>query len=968
MFRQCLAAIAASTLPPHEVIVADDGSTDDTVVTAASAGARVIRTDRPGSGPALARNAAAATASGDLLFFCDADVAIRPDTLAHIQQVFAADPGLTALFGSYDDQPGDPGFISQYKNIFHHYVHQHAAGEASTFWSGCGIIRREAFLQYGGFSSRYHRPSIEDIELGYRLKCGGHRLRLDKTLQVKHLKRWTLASLLHSDIIARGIPWTRLIMRERAFLNDLNLQTHNRLSVVAVYVGLFCLLLGLWQPFAVVGAFAAALALAILNQDVYRYFADKRGLKFALGVVPMHWLYYFYNGISFGVGMLLHLTESRLQPVPAKISTPAAITLTLGWGVAVILSAAFLRFHALGAPSMWLDELLEIGLAQKSFADIVNNVLSFGAMPLDYFVTRLALQLGEQDFWLRVAPAWWSVLTVALMFRFAGRWWGRAEGIVAAALLAVSAFHVRYAHETRPYALLGLLALASFYFLLRALKTNRVAHWICYALITALCLLTHYFALFVVVAQALVVGLWVAVVETTRRVVSTDRGVSAKVVGFGLALAFLATVLATTPYFDNVIGVGQEFAARLVAPQTAFAISVAPDPALPPPILNRDFFENQLLEVLSGGGEVWRWMFVGLVVVGVVVAVQRRPALGLTLVLWALIPTALTVAFLIHRRTFFAVRYLTPSYLALVPLMAIAVVAIGRGLFRPRRLQLFFLGLIAAIPLALSLAQVSAYYAVPKEDWRATGRFIDSNFAAGDVVNSPLGGGVVFHYTQRADAGRLDITAVEELEAVARGARLWVVMHPYVGPADRAMYNWLAVQPSAVEYRMDDDLRVFVVDRSKSKNELLAAITPPDTSVAWARLAEQYVTLGDEVQAEKSYLRAIALSDVPSYRAAYADYLRQHGRGDEAAQYYLSALDDDPALVPALVGMGRLYLAHNLPGEAVTALTRAAAVAPDDYAANYFLARAYDQLGQPAQASEYRNRASAILPDLIEPP
>ena len=130
-----------------QVILVDDGSSDESAGWAASAGATVIKTSAPGSGPAFARNLAAGQATGDLLFFCDADVQIRPGTLKHIQRVFTADPDLSALFGSYDDQPGDPGFLSQYRNLFHHYVHQNASEEASTFWSGCGIIRRDAFLE-----------------------------------------------------------------------------------------------------------------------------------------------------------------------------------------------------------------------------------------------------------------------------------------------------------------------------------------------------------------------------------------------------------------------------------------------------------------------------------------------------------------------------------------------------------------------------------------------------------------------------------------------------------------------------------------------------------------------------------------------------------------------------------------------------------------------------------------------------
>jgi glycosyltransferase involved in cell wall biosynthesis len=312
-FQRCLAAIAASTIPPHELIVVDDGSTDDSRQWALAAGALVLRSENPGDGPALARNLAAREgsafdhATGALLFFCDADVEIRPDTLAHIHRIFAEDPGLAALFGSYDDAPGDPGFISQYKNLFHHYVHQHGAEDASTFWSGCGVIRRDVFLQHGGFAARYHIPSIEDIELGYALKRHGQRIRLDKTLQVKHLKRWTFLSLLHSDILARGIPWTRLILRDKAFPTDLNLQTHSRVSVVAVYVGGLALGLSLWQPAFFLVTLLCVLLLFALNRPLYHFFAQKRGRWFALRVIPMHWLYYFYNGLSFMLGFALHL-------------------------------------------------------------------------------------------------------------------------------------------------------------------------------------------------------------------------------------------------------------------------------------------------------------------------------------------------------------------------------------------------------------------------------------------------------------------------------------------------------------------------------------------------------------------------------------------------------------------------------------------------------------------------------------
>src|SRR5262249_23494967 len=94
----------------YEVVVVDDGSTDDSARVAESYGAGVVRSER--SGPAAARNAGAIAAEGEIVFFLDADVAVHPDTLARAVARFDADPGLDALFGSYDDRPEAPGVVS----------------------------------------------------------------------------------------------------------------------------------------------------------------------------------------------------------------------------------------------------------------------------------------------------------------------------------------------------------------------------------------------------------------------------------------------------------------------------------------------------------------------------------------------------------------------------------------------------------------------------------------------------------------------------------------------------------------------------------------------------------------------------------------------------------------------------------------------------------------------------------------
>jgi GT2 family glycosyltransferase len=306
--QRCLSAIRQSA-PDVELLVAADGAVEDCRPLATQHEARVIVVPGP-SGPAVARNRAAAQATGAVLFFVDTDVVVAPDAIPGMRALLDAEPGIAGVFGAYDLTPAAPNFMSQFKNLSHAYVHEIANRRASTFWAGLGAVRTAAFRSVGGYDERFARPSVEDIDLGYRLVSAGYELRLDPAFRACHLKHWTLWNCIVTDIRARGVPWTQLIHRFQALANDLNTSIALRLSVVVSYLIVLSLALVWFTPWVLLGTAALVAALFGLNADYYRWFAARRGWGFALRVLPVHLLHHLCNGVSFIAGTLL-FTASR---------------------------------------------------------------------------------------------------------------------------------------------------------------------------------------------------------------------------------------------------------------------------------------------------------------------------------------------------------------------------------------------------------------------------------------------------------------------------------------------------------------------------------------------------------------------------------------------------------------------------------------------------------------------------------
>ena len=354
--RACLARLHEGDYADYEVIVVDDASTDDTARVAQELGVRVVRMER-NAGPSAARNSGVEASRGEIVLFIDADVFPHPQTVRRVVEDLDRDAQISAVFGSYDAAPACPNLVSQFKNLTHHYLHQTSPPEADTFWTGCGAVRRQAFLGVGGFDASYSRPSIEDMEFGVRLRRAGGSILLDKEVQATHAKRWTLGGLLETDVLRRGVPWTRLMLRERRMPNTLNVSRSQRVCVLLALALAAAMLAGAWPtrglsllpalglaviavadgwtggegrrrlvsgaatvawaaglavlalrcPWWALAVAAPAAGVVLLNAGFYRFLVARRGALFAAAALPLHVFYYLYSAAALALGVAAHL-------------------------------------------------------------------------------------------------------------------------------------------------------------------------------------------------------------------------------------------------------------------------------------------------------------------------------------------------------------------------------------------------------------------------------------------------------------------------------------------------------------------------------------------------------------------------------------------------------------------------------------------------------------------------------------
>lgn len=267
----------------REIIVVDDRSTDDTRELLARLDCRLIRMEKNG-GPAIARNAGAAAARGEILLFVDSDTQMRSDTIVEAVRATQQD-GTVAATGMYEAEPINPGFFAAYYAYLKYFAFMSSPAKTiMAFGSQCGAVYKSVFHRVGGFRAIPWGMDIENEELGNRLNREG-TVALAREFRVGH----HFPNFKKLLMIFTGRVYWWILFRHHCRRDETVLMTKGFGIATAMLPAAFlCLLATPLVNDALVLAVlftmftAGVIAFASGYMDFWRLCGRRRGLGFAL--------------------------------------------------------------------------------------------------------------------------------------------------------------------------------------------------------------------------------------------------------------------------------------------------------------------------------------------------------------------------------------------------------------------------------------------------------------------------------------------------------------------------------------------------------------------------------------------------------------------------------------------------------------------------------------------------------------
>lgn len=354
----------------------------------------------------------------------------------------------------------------------------------------------------------------------------------------------------------------------------------------------------------------------------------------------------------------------------------------LGAAAAVAVATGLGLYH-LGSRSLWGDEAFSVTLARKPFGEFWHVVATSQAnMSLYYVLLHGWVKLGDGEAAARALSLLAGVAAVAVLYVAAERLFGHTVATLAALLLAVNAFFLRYAQEARSYALVLLLTTVATLLFLRLAERDGLG--VGYVAVGALALYAHFFAAFVLLGHLLALAI-------------ARRPLRAQLLRLG-AIGALAVPLALFALFRDE---GQ--VSHLVRPTPTYVVDT--------------------LQELAGGTRLLLVLYVAAVVAAGAALLRRLDWPLVVAATWAATPVVSALVVSIGK-PLFAPRFLIVALPGIVLLVAIGLTRV------PLPATAAAFGLL----LALSSAHVARTLGHPQEDFRAATAFVLANARSGDAV------------------------------------------------------------------------------------------------------------------------------------------------------------------------------------------------------------------------------------------
>ena len=432
-------------------------------------------------------------------------------------------------------------------------------------------------------------------------------------------------------------------------------------------------------------------------------------------------------------------------PAPARSETLTLDTLVtsvktsryLQVLIGLTLAGFLLRFYNLGGNSLWLDEASTLTFARQSLIGIWESTAGgeFNP-PLFYWLEHGMLLFGESEFVLRLLPALLGALTIPVVYFIGKEFRDRNVGLIAAALLAFSPFHIFYSQEARAYAPMLFFFSLALLFYMRASRSNGIRSWLLFGVFSAVAFWMHFYAI-VPVAVLILHALVTRAGEIRRDLRSAKNP----------ALGLVTFIIVALPLL--IVTVGLFFIRTSSAPSFGLqGISVV----------------HQTLQQISGFSDLVMVLFLILFLLGVAVTWREDRDGALLLVFMMVLPLAASLILS-------SAMPMIPRYLIyLLPVYFVGIASAYPALYalvRDRR-AVYLVVIAAAV---ISLPFLATYYTTPqKNDWRGFSAELAGMTGEGDlvVVLPPYMAQPLDYYYSNATDRTLELGATtgEELQAL----------------------------------------------------------------------------------------------------------------------------------------------------------------------------------------------------------